>query len=212
MAFQVISFKDPSPQWTQLSGHNLIWTERMETQPLTQTFWAAFHSTDFHWKSQRHNHFMKNTSCFFAVVKAIWSFEVLLKSDFVVKSRHLISIASAWTLCIFVFALLAFIKFILHKRYLYLVVGFLWLSEITRLFGWARGVGWPVLYNLQQSRINAGPPGKPLSCRSAKRLLCQQISGTQLVPNRAVWHSRRQGQTDMHSHSNSNKHSRPGQA
>lgn len=46
-----------------------------------------------------------------------------------------------------------------------------------------------MLYNIRERRINRGPPGKPLSCRSAKTLQCQQISSTQLVPNRAGWHT-----------------------
>lgn len=69
---------------------------------------------------------------------------------------------------------------------------------------WARVVVWPVLYNLRQRRINRGPPGKPLSSRSAKRLQCQQISGTQLVPNRAGWHTHKHTQTLTHTHSNTN--------
>jgi len=58
----------------------------------------------------------------------------------------------------------------------------------------------PVLYNLRERRINRGPPGKPLSSRSAKRLQCQQISSTQLVPNGAGWH------THTHTHTHKFKH------
>lgn len=68
----------------------------------------------------------------------------------------------------------------------------------------ARAVVWPMLYNLRERRIIRGPPGKPLSCRSAKRLQCQQISGTQLVPNRAGWHTHIQTQTLTRTHSNTN--------
>lgn len=57
---------------------------------------------------------------------------------------------------------------------------------------------WPVLYNLQQRWIIRGPPGKPLSSRSAKRPQCQQISSTQLVPNRAGWHTHKRTQTLTH--------------
>lgn len=70
-------------------------------------------------------------------------------------------------------------------------------AELEQLFD-------PVLYNLRGRRINRGPPGKPLSSRSAKRLQCQQISSTQLVPNRAGWHRHTHIHTCKRTRSNTN--------